>query len=600
MQTITSKSRTAGPLDRRIDRWRQVIEATTAMTAAPDGGTLANTIETVVPRTLNAESCLFLVYDTTLEQIVFEAPEQPYHHRKPTAELEGLHEWLAGWTAPAVVADSRNAQWPAFLRSAASKSPRAMLVVPEKVDDTLIGYLLAYSRSAKASFSDEDLEIARALARHAGLAVKHTLLYEAAQQEMAGRTALYEVGKRISSSLNLDEVLDLIIDSLYVVVPYDAAMIFLLNRDHNVIEMQTVRGYDDRAVELCHLKVGEGLSGWAAKTGQAVIVPDVRRDARYANLRPETRSEMAVPLVRGDEIIGVFNIESDRVNAYDDRDLALLEAFASQATIAIQNARLYQESIRTKHLEKELEVAGEIQRALMPRNIPHVQGLTITVLSEPSAEVGGDFYDVLNFADKYLGLAVGDVVGKGVPGAITMASLYTAFHEYATDPLMTPSDVMERVNAMLHEVTEPDRFATLFYGVLSLRDGKFRYCNAGHNPPILCRPDGTVEYLNTGGLVLGPFPESTFKLGETDLNEGDVLVLYTDGVTEALNEDQEEFDLERLERVIHSCSGLSADEIKACLTQTLLAFTGDAPQHDDITVIILKADREFRQEMIVV
>lgn len=596
-----SESLTADPPSRSPveNHWRYVVEAFTMMTAADDRLSLGTTIESVVLEILRAGACAFLVVDRKLGAVVFEAPSRAYFHDRPMDEIDGLTAWVERITGPMLLTDLSQTTWPAPVRPRDLTTARSALIVPVKVDDRLQALLVVFSRSADQRFQPEDMEIAVALARHAGHAVSHMIQYENAHQEALGRSALYEVGKRISSSLDLDEVLTLIIDSLQMVIPYNAAVILLLNKGKGVVTQQTIRGYGHMGMEYMLLKVGEGISGWAAKTGKAIIAPDVRKDPRYANLRPETRSEMAVPLKQGDEVVGVFNIESDLVGAYDERDLALLEAFASQATIAIQNARLYQESRRSRQLEHELEVAGEIQRTLMPRDIPRATGVSLTVLSEPSAEVGGDFYDMLTFGDRYLGMAVGDVVGKGVPAAIMMASLYTGFHEYATDPLMTPSDVMTRVNVRLNETTAPDRFATLFYGVLSLKDGAFRYCNAGHNPPILCRADGTVAYLDTGGLVLGSFPNAEYELGETELTEGDILVLYTDGVTEAVNPLQEEFGTEKLERVIQGCPGMAADAIKERLTQALRQFTGDAPQRDDITVIIMKVDRAFQADFVV-
>ncbi|MBM3265433.1 MAG: SpoIIE family protein phosphatase, partial [candidate division Zixibacteria bacterium] len=515
------------------NRWRYVVEAFTMMTAAADRLSLGTTIESVVLEILRAGACAFLVIDRRTRKVVFEAPGRVYFHDRPLDEIDGLSAWEETFREPVLLPDISRMSWPAPLRPSDLYTTRSALIVPSVADDPLQAVLVVFSRSADHPFQSEDLEICTALCRHAGYAVGHMIQYENAHQEVLGRSALYEVGKRISSSLDLEEVLTLIIESLRMVIPYNAAVILLLDKGKGVVSQQTIRGYGNIGTETMLLKVGEGISGWAAKMGKAIIVPDVRKDPRYADLRPETRSEMAVPLIQGDEVIGVFNIESDLLDAYDERDQALLEAFASQATIAIQNARLYQESRRGRQLEHELGVAGEIQRALMPRNIPHPDGVVLSVLSEPSAEVGGDFYDILTIGDKYIGMAVGDVVGKGVPAAIMMASLYTVFHEYATDPLMMPSDVMTRVNAKLNETTAPDRFATLFYGVLNLRDGAVHYCNAGHNPPLLCRADGSVSYLDTGGLVLGAFPNAEYALGETELAEGDILVLYTDGVTEA-------------------------------------------------------------------
>lgn len=580
-------------------RWRYVVEGVTLIAAADDRLSLGTTIESVTLELLRGEVCAFIVIDRALDKVVFEAPSRVYFHDRPVMEIEGLASWVDSVTTPSVVADIRQITWPLPIRPRIAEAMRSALIVPVEIDETLHAVLVVFSKSPEHLFTVEDLDMAQAITRHAGFAVRHLIDYENAQQEMLGRSALYEVGKRISSSLELDKVLTLVIDSLQMVVPYNAAVILLLDKGKGVVSQHTIRGYGNIGMETMLLKVGEGISGWAAKTARTIRVSDVRKDNRYANLRHETRSEMAVPLVQGNEVIGVFNIESDLLDAYDDRDQALLEAFASQATIAIQNARLFQESIRSRQLEHELEVAGEIQRTLMPTEIPQATGVSLTVLSKPSAKVGGDFYDLLTFGDKYLGMAVGDVVGKGVPAAIMMASLYTAFHEYATDALMTPSDVMMRVNVRLNETTAPDRFATLFYGVLSLKDGAFRYCNAGHNPPILCRADGTVRYLDTGGLVLGSFPNAAYALGETELGEGDILVLYTDGVTEAMNEDQEEFGLERLEQLIHECPGLSAEDIRQCLTQALKAFTGDASQKDDITVILMKVDRDFQADFVV-
>ena len=248
---------------------------------------------------------------------------------------------------------------------------------------------------------------------------------------------------------------------------------------------------------------------------------------------------------------------------------------------------------KSKRLEEEMELAGEIQRALLPRTIPRVVGLSMSIISEPSREIGGDFYDIFTLADKYIGIAAGDVVGKGIPGAITMASLYTAFHEYATDPLMIPSDVMIRANEMLIDATASDRYATLFYGVLRLRDGLFQYCNAGHPPPLICRKNNDIEYLSTGGLILGSFPHARYENGKSILSQGDVLVLYTDGVTETTNNDENVFGFNRLEQAVRDCKDQDVDGIKAYLTDSLFQFTDSNNVRDDITVIITKCEQPF-------
>lgn len=590
--SLTPPEKQIGTPSLKRDRWRGVAEAMTAMAASPDGLSLSNNIESVITEILDVSACAFLVLDETVDQIVFETSRRLHHPKHPPADFNAFRSWLSTCSEPLVIEDSRTVEWPEIIDHV-PYMPHPALIVQAQVDPGLYMILIVFGRSIEKKFTVEDIEVARTLTGYAGLTVRHVLREENARREAIGRTALYEVGKRISSSLAIEEVLKLIIDSLQRVVPYDAAVIFFLEHERNSITVKTSRGYTRDAGEMINIKVGDGISGWAATTGLAVIVPDVHSDDRYVNLRPETRSEMAVPLMKGPEVIGVFNIESDRLDAYDESDRALLESFASQAAVAIQNARLYEESIRTRQLEKELEVAGEIQRMLMPRDIPSVPGLSLTVYNEQSMEVGGDFYDVRTLYSKYLALAVGDVAGKGVPGAIMMAHLNTVFHEYAVLESFLPHDVMSVVNERLHDEGETGRFATLFYGLMSLEDGTMSYCNAGHPSPILCRTDGSVTQLDKGGLILGPFLNSAYEMGTTELVEGDILVLYTDGVIEARNGQGEEFGVHGLTQVLRTCPGLEADEVKECLTNTLRAHTGGSTHHDDVTIITLKVIRGF-------
>lgn len=353
---------------------------------------------------------------------------------------------------------------------------------------------------------------------------------------------------------------------------------------------KTIRGYSPD-LDAINLKMGEGISGSAAETGRAIIVPDVSRDDRYVQHRPGTKSEMAVPMLSGDQVIGVFNIENDRVNAYDEQAQSLLEAFASQASIAIQNARLFDVARRSRLLDRELEVAGEIQRALLPRAVPEVPGLSLAVFSEPSREVGGDFYDFIPFSDKQLGVAVGDVVGKGIPAALTMASLYTSFHEFANYFVYLPSYVTGHVNEVLYEVTSADRFATLFYGIANLRENTFVYCNAGHPPPLLFRKSGETVNLYTGGLIVGSFEDASFEDGRVYLGEGDIVVLYSDGLIEKSNDRDEIFGIGRLEQAIADCHDCPVEEIRDRVIEVWRAFVGSGDQDDDTTLIVVKREQ---------
>ncbi len=570
--------------------WHRVVEGLTRMTAATGEADLSAAIEEITLELSGAETCPFFMVDCVSNHIVFETSSCGFVHPVTSADVEAMLAWLRPQPSTRLIDDPEEMKWPVSAISGQDAPAGQAVLFHHQIDERFHCVMLAIMTSGQAAFDPERLEVTISLARHAGYAVTRLLHFKLARQEMLHRTALYEVGKKISSSLDLNEVLNLIIDALQTVVPYDAAAIVLLDEDQNSVVERTVRGYaSDR--DTINLKMGEGISGSAAETGKAIIVPDVSLDDRYVQHRPETKSEMAVPMLSGDQVIGVFNIENDRANAYNEDAQSLLEAFASQASIAIQNARLFDDARRSRLLDRELEVAGEIQRTLLPRAVPEVPGLSLAVYSEPSREVGGDFYDFIPFSDKQLGVAVGDVVGKGIPAALTMASLYTAFHEYANYYVYLPSYVIGHVNEVLYEVTSADRFATLFYGIANMQEMTFVYCNAGHPPPLLCRKSGETVNLYTGGLIVGSFEDARFDDGRVRLDEGDVVVLYSDGLIEKANERDEIFGIDRLEKAIKDCHACPVEEIRDHVIDVWRAFVGSGRQDDDTTMIVVKRER---------
>ena len=570
--------------------WHRVVDGLTRMTAASGEADLSAAIEDITLELSGAETCRFFMVDCDANRIVFETSGCGLVQLADGPDVGKLLAWLRPQPSTRLVEDAGQLDWPLNALTGRDAVSGPAVLFHHQIDDRFHCVLLAVMDSAETEFDPERLEVTISLARHAGYAVTRLLHFKLARQEMIHRTALYEVGKRISSSLDLSEVLNLIIDALQTVVPYDAAVIFLLDEDRSAVVEKTIRGYAPD-LDAINLKMGEGISGSAAETGRAIIVPDVSRDDRYVQHRPGTKSEMAVPMLSGDQVIGVFNIESDRVNAYDEQAQSLLEAFASQASIAIQNARLFDVARRSRLLDRELEVAGEIQRALLPRAVPEVPGLSLAVFSEPSREVGGDFYDFIPFSDKQLGVAVGDVVGKGIPAALTMASLYTSFHEFANYFVYLPSYVTGHVNEVLYEVTSADRFATLFYGIANLRENTFVYCNAGHPPPLLCRKSGETVNLYTGGLIVGSFEDASFEDGRVYLGEGDIVVLYSDGLIEKSNDRDEIFGIGRLEQAIADCHDCPVDEIRDHVIEVWRAFVGSGDQDDDTTLIVVKREQ---------
>ncbi|HLG93632.1 MAG TPA: GAF domain-containing SpoIIE family protein phosphatase [candidate division Zixibacteria bacterium] len=419
-----------------------------------------------------------------------------------------------------------------------------------------------------------------------GLQLEGNRKEEQLRSEQLGRELLYQTGKVLASSLELSEVLEVIMDALKVLIPYEAAGVFLINKQRQEVEEIATRGYDPSLESDLKLKIGQGLIGWVAKTGQAVIVPDVRQDSRYVNARLETRSEMVVPIVSGDRVIGVFNLESNQPNAFSEEDLRLLSDFAVQAALSIERAQLFAERVQKRRLEGELAIARQIQHSFFPKRVPELPGFDIYGGNVPSSEVGGDYYDFIPIVENQAGIAVADVSGKGIPAALIMAAFRASLKAEIRNNYAIRT-IMAKVNSLMHESIEAGNYVTAFYGVLDSQKKIFTFSNAGHNPPLILKSDGTREYLTKGGVALGIFADSAYKEKPYPLHGGDILVFYTDGVTEARSEGDEEFGLGRFERLVEENRARPAREIYDAVEREVARFQNYRRQ-DDFTLIVLK------------
>src|SRR5262252_8276195 len=386
---------------------------------------------------------------------------------------------------------------------------------------------------------------------------------EAIQKSVAGLSTidklrmLLDITKTISRSLDLDEVLNLVMDTLDSLIPYDAAGIYLVKcsaplaewngavDESCVFHTQAVRGYDIDDLQELHLKMGEGLIGHVAVTGKPYMSHDVRQDRRYINARPRTQSEMVAPIISNEQVIGVFDLESDELDAYTNDDLEVLMLLASQVAIIIEKVMLHEQLIEKQRLETQLEVARQVQLQLLPPRDPQLEGYDISAYNFPTEEVSGDYYDWVRIYDDQIGMVIADVSGKGVPAALLMAFLRASLRA-ATHIGYAPHISMTKVNYLLWESIERNQFVTAFYGILDATNRTLVYSNAGHNPPLLIDADNNARFEERGGLPLGMFRDSRYYEYYVTLNRGQTLLLYTDGVTEATNSAAEEYGRERL------------------------------------------------------
>jgi sigma-B regulation protein RsbU (phosphoserine phosphatase) len=266
-----------------------------------------------------------------------------------------------------------------------------------------------------------------------------------------------------------------------------------------------------------------------------------------------------------------------------------LEAVAGEAALAIESARLYREATEKARMERELQLAAEIQRALLPEALQSGSHFDVAASSIPCRAIGGDFFDYFNLADGQFAFTLGDVAGKGPSAALLTAMIQGAFAAQVTS-MDSPAAVMAHINRTLIRRAIQSRFVTVMYGVLA-PDGKLTYCNAGHNPPILVGRNG-VRRLETGGLILGLFPHATYEEETLQLEDGDTLVVFSDGVTEALNAGGDEFGEERLLPCIDEHCGCATDVLLDRILSTVRTFAASAAQNDDVTALVLRYGRK--------
>ncbi|MCF7805061.1 MAG: SpoIIE family protein phosphatase [Candidatus Marinimicrobia bacterium] len=462
--------------------------------------------------------------------------------------------------------------------------------IPLKVNDTIIGAILT-SNLQNDFIRDWQNGLLEDFAEYLGIVLRNSRLYNEVHWEALQKETLFEISKKITSTLDVREVLNLVIDSLNKVVNYSAAGIFLVKKGGHIVHEMIQRGYDEDKLSEVSLKVGHGIVGACIREKQPIIVGDVSDHDQYIEVRSTTKSEMCVPIYdnKHRHVVGAFNIESDELNAFSQNDLDRLTAFTSQVSIAIDNARLYKQVTESRRYERDIEVAREIQNAFLPKELPEHPAYDFAAICKPSQKVGGDFYDVHQFSQGKIGVAIGDVAGKGVPGAILMANLYAGYRSRvrSQDSIHL---MVKRLNELLVESTNSEKYTTFFYAELETESGEVTYCNAGHNPPLIVHSDGSYEELTAGGPVVGALENSEYEEETVTMQPGDLLLLYTDGITESQNLQGEYYEVERLLDIVRRRNkNTSAEAIMDMINRDVYNFTNGDDLQDDVTVVTVLA-----------
>jgi sigma-B regulation protein RsbU (phosphoserine phosphatase) len=565
------------------------IETSKLLNSTLDIDELLDIILDLTAKAMEAQASSLLLIDKKRGDLELYVSKEEKQRKKLSLKMgKGIAGWVAEHKEPVVSNEvKKDPRYSSKLEEQIGFSVDSLICVPLLRRGNLIGVVSVANKLDEKKFDQENLEIFLTLADQIAIALDNSYLYRKARKKTLEKETLLEVEKSLSSSLDLNELLELILGSLLKVVKYDAAAIFLIDKRKQQIEYIKARGFDPALEPDLQLKMGQGLAGWAAQTQKSLIVPNVKEDHRYIEARVETQSGMVVPIISNERIIGVFSIESNELNAYDEDDLELLDAFASLAAISIERARQHQEILEKRKLEEELSIARRIQKTFLPDKHPELPGFDISGINISSETVGGDYYDFIPIIENQVGIAIGDVSGKGIPAALIMASFRASLIAEIRNNYAIRSS-MFKVNNLLFESTESDIYVTAVYGVLDTKNRIFTFTNAGHNAPIFRHSDGRMEYLIEGGVVLGTFENSEYEARPISLSSEDIIVFYTDGVTEAKDKKGEEFGTRRLKQVINDSHKLSASEIQKNIYEAVKDFTAGKPKADDLTMIVVK------------
>jgi sigma-B regulation protein RsbU (phosphoserine phosphatase) len=403
-----------------------------------------------------------------------------------------------------------------------------------------------------------------------------------------------KVGVTLLASATLDETLRQVARLVFDAVPAERCIIMLRDDDAGELRVRAAEMHDHQK-DVGEVRVSRTIVEEVVGQGRSVLTSDAQHDPRFRSSTVTfqgIRSVLAVPLGVGERIFGMIYADSPfATSSFTEDHLKVLTTLGSVAAIRVENTRLLEEHLAQERFERELQLAREIQQRFQPTAPPAVPGFELQGISFPSYQIGGDYYDFILCADGRLVVALGDVSGKGTSAALLMSSLHAAVHAQVAScrPI---NETIGAVNRYLADNTPSNRFVTLFYAELDPLTGSLAFINAGHNPPLIAHAAGTLEQLGSGGPPLGIMPEFDYREGRTQLQHGDVLVSYSDGVTEQTNQKGEEFGTDRLHEVIVQNIERSAAAIRDKIEAALSAFAQGTPAVDDITLLIVKREKQ--------
>ncbi len=532
-------------------------------------------------------------YEIFSVMLLEEGGQRLYHRFKIGYGLEQNKEWQipigqgitggAAATGKSVrVADVRND--PRYI--SIIDSVRSEMAIPLLVKSQTIGVLDIQSTHLNY-FTRDQQNIHTLMASRLAIAIENARLFERVKSQADTLLVLNEVGREASSILDVKELLQRAAELVKRVIDYQILGILLYDPETNVFRHRLDVKYGQSEHGKLRVSANEGIIGAAASSGQAIRVPDVSVDNRYIVVNPETRSELAIPMIHQGRVVGVLDLESPQTNYFTEDHVQTLSILAAHLAVSLENARLYERVAKDEaRMERELTSAQRLQSALL-RPVPEADyGLDITARILSAREVCGDLYDFFSYGSQQLGIALGDVSGKGSAAAL-YGAVATGILRSLTPSKLQPAPLLSQLNQVVCDRRIEGRYMTICVATWQKNRRKLRVANAGQSQPLLWK-DGRVELLNLSGFPIGIFDNVSYDEWSVQLDVGDILVFYSDGITEAANREGKLFGTTRFRELVGANVNLTSAQLTDRIFEAVQEFTQGGNITDDRTVLVMK------------
>jgi phosphoserine phosphatase RsbU/P len=469
----------------------------------------------------------------------------------------------------------------------ANPDVRSELAVPLVTKNRVIGVIDIQSEQPNY-FRPEHLHLLQLTASRVAIAVENARLYTRISRQAQTLELLHEISRELTSILDPEQLLERVGNLLQRVIPYQMFAIWMLDEKRNMLVHRfSIRFGKTNYSFSDPVPIQRGLIGAAVSSRQTITVGDVRRDPRYILVHPETRSEMAVPLVYKGKVLGVLDLEHTRPNFFTEDNVHAVSTLAAQLAIAIENASLYQRiTHEEQRLEEDLSMARKVQFRLMPQTLPDPAHAQLAARFVPARTIGGDLYDFLDYGDGRTAIVLGDVSGKGAAAAL-YAALVSGIMRSLAAQMPSPARMLAALNDQLQERKLDAQYVTMLFAIWNDNDKTLQIANAGACQPLFCRAKG-VEPIQAAGIPLGMFPDVEYEEFTLSTQPGDMIVFFSDGMVDAENDREEMFDQDRLIALLAKNRRCSAATMVNSILKAVSAFQGGVEHFDDETVIALR------------